>query len=127
MPETGTAKGTVEIVGFYLQRWQIEEYFRALKSDRRSEFLLFRTADRPQRANAINAVITCCIMVMTQFGWQVPDCGLALLFTDHELDFLRDYALEHDMRAPERLDDAILLVAHLGWYRDRRHDPEPEN
>ncbi len=64
---------------------------------------------------------------MTLPGRQVPDCGPNLMFTDNEIDFLRDYAREHDMTPPERLGDAVRLVAHLGSYRDRRkHDPEPE-
>ena len=64
---------------------------------------------------------------MTLPGRQVPDCGPNLMFTDNEIDFLRDYAREHDMTPPERLGDAVRLVAHLGGYRDRKHDPEPGN
>ncbi len=123
----GSARDAGEIVGFYLQRWRIEDYFRVLKSGCRSEFLLFRTAERLQRAIAINAVIAWRIMVMTLLGRQVPDCEPELMFTDHELDFLRDYAQEHGMKAPDRLGDAVRLVAHLGGYRDRKHDPEPGN
>ena len=121
----GTAKEAAEIVGFYLQRWRIEDYFRVLKSGCRVEHLLFRTADRLQRAIAINAVIAWRIMVMTLLGRQVPDCEPQLMFTDGELDFLRDYAHRYALKAPERLGDAVRLVAHLGGYRDRKHDPEP--
>ena len=121
----GTVKEAAEIVGFYLQRWRIEDYFRVLKSGCRVEHLLFRTADRLQRAVAINAVIAWRIMVMTLLGRQVPDCDPQLMFTDGELDFLRDYALEHTLRPPDRLGDAVHLVAHLGGYRDRKHDPDP--
>ena len=42
-------------------------------------------------------------------------------------DFLRDYALENNLTAPDRLGDAVRLVAHLGGYRDRKHDPDPGN
>ena len=121
----GTAKEAAEIVGFYLQRWRIEDYFRVLKSGCRVEHLLFRTADRLQRAIAINAVIAWRIMVMTLLGRQVPDCEPQLMFTDGELDFLRDYAHRYALKAPERLGDAVRLVAHLGGYRDRKHDPDP--
>ena len=122
-----TAEQAAETVGFYLQRWRVEDFFRVLKSGCRVEFLLFRTADRLQRAIAINAVIAWRIMVMTLLGRQVPDCDPQLMFTDRELGFLRDYALEHGLAAPERLGDAVRLVAHLGGYRDRKHDPEPGN
>ncbi len=122
-----SAEEAAEVVGFYLQRWRVEDFFRVLKSGCRVEFLLFRTADRLQRAIAINAVIAWRIMVMTLLGRQVPDCAPQLMFTDQELGFLRDYANRYGLEAPERLGDAVRLVAHLGGYRDRKHDPEPGN
>ena len=122
-----TAQEAAEVVGFYLQRWRVEDFFRVLKSGCRVEFLLFRTADRLQRAIAINAVIAWRIMVMTLLGRQVPDCDPQLMFADQELGFLRDYAHEHGLDAPERLGDAVRLVAHLGGYRARKHDPDPGN
>ena len=123
--EVRTAHDAAEIVGFYLQRWRIEDWFRILKSGCRVEFLLFRTAERLQRANAINAVIAWRIMVMTLLGRQVPNCEPRLMFTDQELNFLRDYATRYALDAPEQLGDAVRLVAHLGGYRDRKHDPDP--
>ncbi len=105
----------------------MEDFLRVLKSGCRVGFLLFRTADRLQRAIAINAVIAWRIMVMTLLGRQVPACEPELMFTDHELDFLRDHACEHGLTAPEGLGDAVRLVAHLGGYRSRRHDPDPGN
>ena len=122
-----TAADAAEIVGFYLQRWRIEDWFRVLKSGCRVEHLLFRTADRLQRAVAINAVIAWRIMLMTLLGRQVPDCDPELMYTDAELAFLCDYARKHDMAGPNRLGDAVGLVAHLGGYRDRTHDPDPGN
>ena len=120
-----TAQEAADIVGYYLQRWRVEDFFRVLKSGCRVEFLLFRTADRLQRAIAINAVIAWRIMVMTLLGRQVPDCEPQLMFTDQELGFLRDYAHQYALKAPERLGNAVRLVAHLGGYRDRKHDPDP--
>ena len=84
-------------------------FFRVLESGFHVEFLFFRTADRLQRAIAINAVIAWRIMVMTLLGRQVPDCDPQLMFADQELGFLRDYALEHGLDAPERLGDAVRL------------------
>ena len=120
-----TDREAADIVGYYLQRWRIEDFFRVLKSGCRVEFLLFRTATRLQRAIAINAVIAWRIMVMTLLGRQVPDCEPQLMFADHELAFLRDYASEHGLTTPDRLGDAVALVAHIGGYRDRKHDPDP--
>ena len=120
-----TPSQAADIVGFYLQRWRIEDFFRVLKSGCRVEFLLFRTAERLPRAITINAVIAWRIMVMTLLGRQVPDCDPHLMFADHEFGFLRDYAHQHGLSAPQSLGDAVRLVAHLGGYRDRSHDPDP--
>ena len=51
-PETA-----IEIIGYYLQRWRVEDFFRLLKSGCRVEHLAFRTADQLQRAITLNAVI----------------------------------------------------------------------
>ena len=36
------------------------------------------------------------------------------MFTESELDFLREYGVEYQLAAPDRLGDAVKLVAHLG-------------
>ena len=64
---------------------------------------------------------------LTLLGRQVPDCNSQLMFTDHELGFLRDYATQYRLSAPHSLGAAVELVAHLGGYRNRKHDPEPGN
>ncbi len=125
--EVGDAQAAAEIVQHYLQRWRVEDFFRVLKSGCRVEHLAFRTADRLERAIAIQSVIAWRIMVMTLLGRQVPDCEAELMFTNHELGFLGDYARKFGQPGPDRLGPAVRLVAHLGGYRDRKHDPEPGN
>ena len=98
-----------------------------LKSGCRVGFLLFREAERLQRAIAINAVIAWRIMVMVLLGRQVPDCNPELMFIDAELNFLHDYAGRHKLLPPTRLGDAVSLVAHFGGYRNRSHDPDPRH
>ena len=46
-------------------------------------------------------------------------------FTDIELRFLADYAADSGLSAPDTLADAVLLVALLGGYQNRKHDPPP--
>ena len=87
--------------------------------------MAFRTADRLERAIAINAVIPWRLMVMTLLGRQVPECEPRLLFSDAELEFLQTYSLKYALPAPDSLGPAVRLVAHLGGYRDRQHDPQP--
>ena len=121
----GDAEAAAEIVRHYLQRWRVEDFFRVLKSGCRVEHLAFRSADRLQRALAINSVIAWRIMLMTLLGREVPECEAGLMFTDHELEFLADYAVKFGLGGPANLGSAVHLVAHLGGYRNRKHDPDP--
>jgi len=84
-----------------------------------------RRADRLQRAIAINSVIAWRIMVMTLLGRQVPGCDAGLLFTEDERSYLTDYARDYGIKRPVGLGEVVRLVAHLGGYRGRRHDPDP--
>ena len=124
LPVDGAESG-IEVVQHYLQRWRVEDFFRVLKSGCKVEHLAFRTAERLERAIAINAVIAWRLMVMTLLGRQVPECEAHLLFSDAELEFLKTYSLKYALPGPDSLGPAVRLVAHLGGYRDRQHDPQP--
>ncbi len=125
--EVNDIDAAVEVVGFYLRRWRVEELFRVLKSGCRAEHLAFHTADRLQRAIAINIVIAWRLMAMTLLGRDMPECDAELMFTDIELRFLRDYADDIGRSPPPNLGAAVLLVAILGGYQNRKHDPPPGN
>ena len=115
----------LDIVGYYLRRWRVEDFFRVLKSGCRAEHLGFHTAERLQRALTIQAVIAWRLMLMTLLGREVPECDAELLFSDIELRFLTDYAVDAALCAPRNLAGAVLLVALLGGYQNRKHDPPP--
>ena len=56
---------------------------------------------------------------------RLPECDAELLFSDIELRFLTDYATAAALPAPRNLAGAVLLVALLGGYQNRNHDPPP--
>ena len=115
----------LETVGHYLRRWRVEDFFRVLKSGCRAEHLGFHSAERLERALTIQAVIAWRLMLMTLLGREVPECDAELLFSDTELRFLADYAADAALPAPRTLAGAVLLVALLGGYQNRKHDPPP--
>ncbi len=61
--------------------------------------------------------------LMTLLGREVPETGGEVLFTDIELNVLREYADGFDLAPPDDLASAILLVALMGGYMNRKHDP----
>ena len=123
--DVDSTETAVAVIGYYLRRWRIEDLFRVLKSGCRVEHLAFHTADRLQRAVTINTVIAWRLMVMTLLGRDVPGCDAQLLFTDIELRFLTDYAEELGLPPPGHLAAAVVLLAILGGYQNRTHDPPP--
>ena len=65
-------------------------------------------------------------LLMTLLGREVPDCDATLMFTDHELAFLQDYADKFSQTPPRGLSTAVRLVALLGGYRNHaRPCPDP--
>ena len=118
-------EAALETVGYYLRRWRVEDFFRVLKSGCRAEHLGFHSAERLERALTIQAVIAWRLMLMTLLGREIPECDAELLFSDIELRFLADYAVDAALPAPRNLAGAVLLVALLGGYQNRKHDPPP--
>ena len=118
-------EAALETIGHYLRRWRVEDFFRVLKSGCRAEHLGFHSAERLERALTIQAVIAWRLMLMTLLGREVPECDAELLFSDIELRFLTDYAADVALPAPRNLAGAVLLVALLGGYQNRKHDPPP--
>ena len=115
----------IELIGYYLRRWRVEDFFRVLKSGCRAEHLGFHSAERLQRALTIQAVIAWRVMLMTPLAREVPHGDAQLMFTDMELRFLADYAADAALPAPCDLAGAVRLVAILGGYQNRKHDPPP--
>ena len=56
---------------------------------------------------------------MTLLGRDVPESPAELIFNDHEISFLEDYAATFHLQPPEDLAAAVLLVAIFGGYQNR--------
>lgn len=109
----------------YALRWRIEDWHRVLKSGCEIEELAHQSADRLERAIAINLVIAWHIMVMTLLGREVPELPAEVLFSDLEIEVLQAYATANGLKVPGNLGETTRLVARIGGYLGRRNDPPP--
>jgi hypothetical protein len=117
-----------QCLAWYCLRWRIEDWTRVLKSGCQVEDLAHETAERLKRAIAIRMVIAWRIMLMTLLGRQTPELPADLLFSDLELKVLEVFAATRkDLLSPSHLPAAVLLVAKLGGYLNRKGDPPPGN
>ena len=110
---------------WYCLRWRVEDWHRVLKSGCRAEDAAHKTAERLKRSIAINLVIAWRIMLMTLLGRETPELPAEVLFSDLEIEVLGAYAKKKGLRPPAQLGDAVRLVARIGGYLGRSHDPPP--
>ena len=122
LPVTSTVDAQ-RVLRWYALRWRIEDYFRILKSGCKVEELQHHTAERLERAIAIKMVVGWRIQLMVRLGREVPELPSELLFSDGELRVLATFARSRELPAPERLGDAVGLVARLGGWLGRTRDP----
>jgi hypothetical protein len=114
-----------QMLAWYGLRWRIEDWHRVLKTGCRVERLGHDSAERLQRAIAIRMVIAWRIMLMTLLGREVPELPAELLFCELELSVLSAFASSRGLARPTTLGDGVRMVARLGGYLARNHDPPP--
>ena len=122
LPVTSTVDAQ-RVLRWYALRWRIEDYFCILKSGCKIEELRHHTAERLERAIAIKMVVGWRIQLMVRLGREVPELPSELLFSDGELRVLATFARSRELPPPERLGDAVGLVARLGGWLGRTREP----
>jgi hypothetical protein len=87
-----SAEDAVSCLRWYCLRWRIEDFHRVLKSGCGVEKIAHQTAERIQRAIAINLVLAWRIMLMTLLGRETPQLPPDVVFSNIELQVLNAYA-----------------------------------
>jgi len=114
-----------EIVQYYQLRWRIEDHFRVLKTGCKVENLRMQDAASLHRVITLYMVSAWRIMLMTLLGRETADLSPDAFFTDSELHMMDVYARNYHLTPYKDLRSAILLVAIMGGYMNRKHDPPP--
>lgn len=120
-----SAADVEQCLRWYCLRWRIEDWHRVLKSGCGIEDLAHASIERLQRAIGINLVIAWRIMLMTLLGREMPKLSPEVLFSDIEMRTLCAYAKKKNLPPPTQLSEAVLLIAKIGGYLGRKHDPPP--
>ena len=115
----------LKILAWYRLRWRIEDWHRVLKSGCKVEYLGHRTGERIERAVTINAVIAWRLTAMTLLGRDTPELPADILFSDIEIIALEDFAKDRKLPPPDNLGRAVLTMAMLGGYLNRKRDSPP--
>ena len=108
------------IIQYYCTRWQIEVYFRTLKSGCRIEYRRFENLDRILNCLAVMSIVAWRIMFMCYLGRACPDLDCEAIFTPSEWKSV--YAVLNK-KAPAhgcpKLIELIRAIGQLGGFVDR--------
>ena len=123
--EVTTAEEAQQLVEYYTLRWRVEDIFRILKTGCRIEKLRMQQAEALHKAITLYMVTAWRIMLMTLLGRVSSDMEAEVIFTDAELHMMRVYARNYGLSKHTDLVSAILMVAMMGGYMNRKSDPPP--
>ena len=114
------------IIQYYLARWEIELFFKVLKSGCQIEKLYLQTADRLMNALAIYAIIAWRLLFCTRIGRACPDLPCTVIYTDAEWKALY-YIMEQEAppSTPPTLRTMTHWIAQCGGFVGRPSDGEP--
>jgi hypothetical protein len=118
-----------QIVRYYCLRWQIEIFFRTLKSGCRVERRLFEQLPRTLNCVAVYSIIAWRVMYLCQLGRACPDLDCEVVFSPSEWKSVYRVVRRSDdlPSQPPRLNEMIRMIATLGGYVDRpRTEPGPQ-
>jgi hypothetical protein len=122
----GSAEEAREKVQWYVCRWQIEVYFRILKSGCRVEQLQLQERGRLEVALALYMIVAWRVLYLIMLGRTVPELSCEAVFAPEEWKAV--YLVTQRKKPPGHppsLGEILVLVARLGGYLARKGDGPP--
>lgn len=114
------------VVGYYCCRWEIEVFFRVLKSGCKIEELQFHREDRLQVCLAMYLIVAWRVLYVLKMGRECPQMRCDAIFTEAEWQSV--YVIANQKPAPKTpptLAVILPLIAGMGGYLGRKHDGPP--
>ncbi len=114
------------IFQYYLCRWQIEVFFKVLKSGCRIEKLQLTTKERMDSCLAMYLIVAWRTLFITLFDRSTEEVDCEIIFEKEEWKML--YIMTQDKKPPEKppqLRVVIRMLAKLGGFLDRKGDGPP--
>jgi hypothetical protein len=115
-----------EKVQWYVCRWQIEIYFRILKSGCKVEELQLQDRDRLEVALALYMIVAWRVLYLIMLGRTVPDLSCEAVLAPEEWKAV--YLVTQKKRPPShppKLQEILVLIAGLGGFLARKGDGLP--
>jgi hypothetical protein len=115
-----------DAVGYYCCRWEIEVYFRVLKSGCKIEELQFEHVERLQVCLAMYLIVAWRVLYVLMLGRQCPELSCTAVLAEAEWQSVYVMATGAAVpQTPPLLAEIIPLIAGLGGYLARKGDGLP--
>ena len=124
--KVATAEQAEEMLQWYLARWQIEIFFRILKSGCKVEELQLEKEERIEAALSLYMIIAWRILFLVTLGRECPEMPCNVVFDDDEwmaacivskLKIIKDQ--------PPTLNEMIRIITRFGGFIGRKGDGFP--
>lgn len=117
-----------KVINWYLCRWQIESFFKILKSGCVVEKLQLKSLKAITNSIALYLIIAWRILYLTMLTRIYPGIKCNKVFSNDEWQSV--YILFNNTAPPKhppKLEDIILIIAQLGGFLNRKSDGAPGN
>jgi hypothetical protein len=124
--DISTVDNVLQVIQYYVLRWQIEIYFRILKVGCGIEELQFEKIERYERCLAVYMVVAWRVFYLTMLGRTCPDMSCESVLEPEEWKAL--YAVVNKQpvpSSPPNLEQALKWIARLGGHLGRKGDGPP--
>lgn len=120
------AETAMQVVEWYLCRWQIEIFFKILKSGCAIEKLQFETMKATTNCVAFYLIVAWRILHLTMLGRNCPDLDCDLVFETNEWQSVYTITTrKKPPTTPPKLNLIIKMIAGLGGFLNRKADGHP--
>lgn len=114
------------VIEYYACRWEIEVFFRVLKSGCTVEELQLETFHRLTNCLALYLIVAWRVLYAMKLGRTCPELPCTVCFGDDEWQPVwKVVQHEEPPRTPPALGPFIRVLARLGGYLNRKSDPPP--
>ena len=115
-----------KVIQWYICRWQIEIYFKILKSGCKIEKLQLTNEKRHSACLALYLVVAWRILFVTMLGREYPNLDCDCVFDT--LEWQTAYIIANKKKPPSKvpkLNEIIKIIARLGGFLGRASDGDP--
>lgn len=122
-----TPEQALQIVKYYIVRWQIEVYFKILKSGCKVEADQLETKERFENALIFYMIVAWRILYTTMLNRENPNVSCEIAFDEAEWKALWCYTNKTSKlpKEPPTLKEMTIMVAQLGGYKHWQPDSVP--